>query len=719
MGKIVIMGKMKLLLWVVSCGILNFYNVSSQSIDREALVKRHNVKLEKFDTLASLSVGNGEFAFTVDATGLQTFPEYYEQGIPLGTQSQWGWHSFPNVNGYHLGEALKEYDFHGRKILYSAEIKTSDRNKAAANFLRANPHRLHLGIVGLELLKPDGSKIAMNEITNIHQVLDLWKGEIHSAFVVMDTPVEVTTYCHQDKDMISVEIKSPLLKRGLLKVKLQFPYPTGGYVDSGCDWTQPGKHISKLIEINHQMAVVERSIDSANYFSYVNWDGNARITEKKAHYFILSPNGDQDRFAFSCLFTTKSNVSTLPTFAETALNNLVSWKKFWMDGGAVDFTGSTDPRAPELERRVVLSQYLTKVNCAGSVPPQETGLTYNSWYGKFHTEMHWWHAAHFAFWNRFDLLEKSLSWYQTVLPKARDIAKRQGFDGVRWPKMTDPTGNDCPSSVGAVLIWQQPHILYFAEMCYRHYQDKTTLEKYKNLVFETADFMASYAWYDKDNNRYLLGPALIPAQERFDAKVTINPPFELEYWYWGLATAQQWRERLNMPRNKKWDEILSKLSVLAQLNGIYLGAESAPDTYTFPRYTTDHPAVLGAYGLLPGSRLVDSTTMCRTFNYIWENWKWKETWGWDFPFTAMTATRLGMPEKAIDTLFMDIQKNTYLKNGHNYQDARLRIYLPGNGGLLSAIAMMCAGYDGCETKNPGFPKNGKWIVRWENLNPMP
>ena len=27
----------------------------------------------------------------------------------------------------------------------------------------------------------------------------------------------------------------------------------------------------------------------------------------------------------------------------------------------------------------------------------------------------------------------------------------------------------------------------------------------------------------------------------------------------------------------------------------------------------------------------------------------------------------------------------------DYQDDRLRVYLPGNGGLLAAVAMMCAG----------------------------
>ena len=75
--------------------------------------------------------------------------------------------------------------------------------------------------------------------------------------------------------------------------------------------------------------------------------------------------------------------------------------------------------------------------------------------------------------------------------------------------------------------------------------------------------------------------------------------------------------------------------------------------------------------------------MKNTYNLILKVWKWNTTWGWDFPMTAMTAARLNMPEKAIDALFMPIKNNTYLPNGHNYQDGRLRLYLPGNGGLLA------------------------------------
>ena len=75
-------------------------SAASHGIDRRALVTRHNVILTQADPLTPLSVGNGEFAFTADITGLQTFPEYHEKGMPLGTQSQWGWHEAPNPSNY-------------------------------------------------------------------------------------------------------------------------------------------------------------------------------------------------------------------------------------------------------------------------------------------------------------------------------------------------------------------------------------------------------------------------------------------------------------------------------------------------------------------------------------------------------------------------------------------------------------------------------------------
>lgn len=97
-------------------------------------------------------------------------------------------------------------------------------------------------------------------------------------------------------------------------------------------------------------------------------------------------------------------------------------------------------------------------------------------------------------------------------------------------------------------------------------------------------------------------------------------------------------------------------------------------------------------------------------------WKWNDTWGWDFPLVAMAAARLHLPEKAVDALLMPIKTNTYLVNGHNYQDDRLTIYLPGNGGVLNAVALMCTGADADKEINIGFPKS--WKVKLEGLKKM-
>jgi len=712
-----------------------WFNADAQKtvtkIDRKAVVERHKVINTKADPLSSLTVGNGRFAFTVDVTGLQTFPEYYEKGVPLGTQSEWGWHSFKDTAGYKFEESLKTYHINGRDITYGVQVNEPKRSKDAANWFRENPHRLQLGNLGLLILKKDGTEAGVDDIKNIHQELNPWTGEIKSHFTVEGEAVDVVTYGHQEKDAVAAQVNSNLVKEGRLKVRLRFPYPTNQFTDMGVNYKDADKHSSKTEYNEPNYSFIRHTLDKFTYYTNLYWTGGGFLKQTKPHDFLLTPSKSSNCIEINCEFVDPKHDDRIllspigakkyadGMFAATLSSSTTEWKKYWMRGGAVDFSGSTDKRAFELERRIILSQYLLKAQEAGKYPPQETGLTYNSWYGKPHLEMHYWHDVHYPLWGREDLQERSMGWYKTIEPKAKAIAERQGFKGVRWPKMTDNAGDESPSSVGAFLIWQQPHYIYMAELDYRAHPTKETLLKYKDLVFADADFMASYAYFDKATNRYVLGPGLIPSQEVHNQATTINPPYELTYWHWALGAAQQWKERLGLPRDKQWDDVMNKLSSLPQQNGVYLAAESAPDSYTNPKNKTDHPSQLAAYGMMPYSKLMDTAIMHRTFDLIWKDWTWSHTWGWDFPMTAMAAARLNMPAKAIDALFMPVTTNTYLNNGHNYQDDRLTIYLPGNGGLLTAVAMMCAGWDGCTVKNPGFPKDGTWKVKWEGLRKMP
>ncbi|NSW93966.1 MAG: hypothetical protein HPY62_04555 [Bacteroidales bacterium] len=285
----------------------------------------------------------------------------------------------------------------------------------------------------------------------------------------------------------------------------------------------------------------------------------------------------------------------------------------------------------------------------------------------------------------------------------------QGYAGVRWPKMVGPDGRESPSTVGTYLIWQQPHPIFYAELLYQNSNNKKqVLDKYAKMVFATADFMSSYAWFDSTSSRYILGPMLIPAQESLRPETTINPSFELVYWYWALKTASEWKSRMNLEPDEKYNDVVKKISELPVLDNLYLCSEDTKDSYENPAYMSDHPIVAAVKGVMPGTDMVDDGILSRSLDMIKAKWNWQSTWGWDFSMLAMSAASIGRSELAIDFLMMDAPKNRYLLNGHNYQDARLSIYLPGNGGLLTAVAKMCL-YE-------QFPKNGKWNVRWENLN---
>jgi len=631
--------------------------------------------------------------------------------MPLCTMAQWGWHTSPRPPSL-TTEMLrpKLYETHGRKVGY---YTSSDGQSELFNWLRENPHRLHLGQIGLCFTGDRARAIEPGDISEIDQQLDLWRGVLTSRFKIFGESVLITTTVHPAHDLVAVTMSSQLIDRRGLGVRLTFPH--GSPTMQAADWNSPDKHQTKVLKSASNRLVLSRRLDADTYFVTLEWSRRAQLKAEHEHAYLLhsgSPDGS-NRLEFVVNFSPHLSSRGLPTPTAIIAESTRSWRRFWSDGAAVELAGSKDPRAVELERRVVLSQYLTAIQCAGSMPPQETGLTVNSWYGKFHLEMHWWHATHFALWKRLSLFEKSLGWYQSILPRARELASSQGYRGARWPKMVGPEGRDSPSPIGPLLIWQQPHPIFYAELCYRERPVRRTLEQYSELVFQSAEFMADYAFFDTRSSRYVLGPPVIPAQENHPASETWNPTFELAYWSYGLSVAQTWRRRLGQAPNETWDRVLHNLSPLPVRNGVYLAHENCPETFTERNY--DHPSMLGALGFLPGVG-VDAETMRRTLHKTISGWQWDRTWGWDYPLTAMTAARLGETKVAVDALLMTTEKNRYLPNGHNWQRQNLPCYLPGNGGLLYAVALMAGGWNGGpKTNAPGFPADGSWTVRAEGL----
>ncbi len=687
-------------------------------IDRYALVARSNPHVTAMNPLYALTLGNGRFAYTADVTGLQTFAEQYYDGLTLGTFSQWGWHSFPNVEGYRVEETLAVHPLPGQRDgIYSVSFPNGpERNAQASEWFRANPHRMHLGQVGF-------AAMGEGEVSDFDQTLDMWTGALHSDFKWRGVPVRVTTACHGERDIVSAEVTS----RARPAVTLRFPYPTGGATDGAASWTDDERHSTELISSSRRRAVLRRTVDSTVYYVEITWTGRARLAQEGRNRWTLTPAADH--WSFNVGFYEAQPETVQPDPAACLASAAEMWRDYWRSSGVIDFSGCTDPRAPRLEGRIVRSQYLMRAQEAQDYPPAETGLTYNTWYGKFHLEMLMWHSFQYALWGHPELLERQLQWFkQAALPGARAIAERQGFPGVRWMKMTDPSAVEAPSQIGPFLIWQQPHLIYMAELIYRCHPSDAFLQEWADLIDQTAQFMAAFLNYDEATDRYVIRGACAAA-EAYKEDITVNPALELSYFHFGLSVAQKWRERLGQPRRAEWDDILAKLSPMASTpDGIYLPAERGKGIPDFAQLPADSvfyakatsPEHLSALGVLPFCRVMDYEKMQKTLQRASENWDWDHLQsGWNFPTLAMNATRVMRPDVAVRALTVNDREDLLLPSGNNYRSDRLRTYMPANGGLLLAAALMCAGWDGCPVDNPGFPKDGTWEVRWEGLLPMP
>lgn len=702
---------MKKLISLVSLFCLSVFlplSVMGEPIDREAVVKRHRVCTTGTLLKSPAQVGNGKFAFGMDITGLQTF-------VPFNTLSDWSWHSFP------LPEGMRAEDYrpvvvetHGKKIAY--ELRNPDQPELS-EWLTKNPHRYNLGRIGFRLLREDGTEAREIDLGNARQEIDLWTGVVYSRFELNRKEVKVRTVCHPDKDMIGVSIESELLNDGNMSIYLDFPYPDGRYFKHyiGRYDTISG-HTSTFEKLAPNSVRIARTMDDTHYYATLDWTGPATFSREseKAHTFLLQPR-HTSTFSFTCCFSPEPVADVTEPVASIERKSAVSWEKYWRSGAAVDLSGSKDPRWLELERRIVLSQYLMRANESGLFPPQESGLVNNGWFGRFHFEMIWWHGVHYGLWNRMECFDNYLNVYKDFMPEALERAKSEGRSGARWPKCTGNFNREWPGSAHAYLIWHEPHPIYFAEMQYRQKPVPETLEKWKDVVLNTADYMADYLFYDKKTKQYVLGPPVVVVSENTDPLQTINPIFELGYFRYGLRTALEWADRLGLSekRTKKWKEVLSKMAPLPVADGVYTTYESIPDMWT--KYTYEHPALTGVYGMLPGDG-VDLPTFKRTLEKVSKEWQFNRIWGWDFPMLAMAAARTGQPALAIDMLM-------HPSAGFQFDEHGLATggpfpYFPSNGALLTAVAMMCGGWDGSEGEAPGFPKDGSWTVRYEGFVPM-
>ncbi len=244
--------------------------------------------------------------------------------------------------------------------------------------------------------------------------------------------------------------------------------------------------------------------------------------------------------------------------------------------------------------------------------------------------MYFWHSAHWALWNNWDILRRSSSVYDRFLrgSLARSQTQQGWSSGARWPKMTDPSGRSAPGQINNLLIWQQPHPLIFAEYEYRSFPTRQTLEKWETVVRETANWMSAFAWFNESTGVYDLGPPLYVVSEDTSPNVTQNPAFELAYWRFGLGIAENWMNKLGREVPDSWVDVKNNLAKLPADGDTYMVYEGIEQSFwDDPAFTSDHPALVGLHGWLPPTEGLNVTMAKVTAEKVWIHWNVTDFWG--------------------------------------------------------------------------------------------
>ncbi|KAF4960216.1 hypothetical protein FGADI_1236 [Fusarium gaditjirri] len=297
-----------------------------------------------------LQVGNGNFAFSVDTTGMQTY-------LHFNTMSRWTWHNDTEPPG----EPVNAYigvskETHGRNVSYDLP----DPNLPdIPQWLLGNSNRINLGRIGLRF---NDDTLSSSSISNTYQELDLWHGTIISTFMINDAKGKVMTQGNFESDAVVFTIDPELIEWGKPKVELDFPYPPVHTTKHKNEvfvgvYDFPTNHSTKLsTDLKIYLAYIYHN-PGDKYYVNLRWPKKELLelrrldlqgsTKPTAHRYVLSSRHG-NTIAFMAHFSPDKRVLDLPSTIDR--RNRAGWQDYWRQGGFVDLTESTNPNATELQR---------------------------------------------------------------------------------------------------------------------------------------------------------------------------------------------------------------------------------------------------------------------------------------------------------------------------------------------------------------------------------
>lgn len=582
---------------------------------------KYNLKFNHIDSKNPVTIGNGDFAITLDQTGTQSLYEIYKD-IPLSTMSNKNWF-------YKDKKDIKPSYVDGKAyMLFNLD------NDPNYQINRQYPFKYSF----MQILLYDNDKlIDINNIKDVKQELDLYKGIVTSSFNYKEKINKTISFIYQDHDEFNFKLQSDNLN-----LALKFNYPS---------YTKNGYRLDILPNVLVKEDRITLLYDDKNSLSFK--------LKSSSNYQIVE----------NTLIFDDNNVSFSLALDEIKEGKLLD--EFWKCDNGIIIDNE------ELVKKMVLSKYLLHVNSTGIYPPQESGLTYNCWNSKFHLEMHLIHSLWNIYNNHVGDLVKSFDYYLSIMSSSLKRASLNGYKGLRFPKMTGPDGEDSPSNIGPLLIWQAPHILFMLQEIYYLYNKENIIKKYEPLISGTIDFMISFLTL-KDSKYQMLDP-LLEACESIPLDRCQNPSFELEYWRYTLERQPKIDTVLYGHQRYDYLDITSKIITPKEDDGIYLKTYGVIDKYDLYK---DHPTE-GFLMSFFKSKIVDKEKMVKTIDYILKNMDLSSYWGWDFPFLGLSLLNCGEIEKSIEVTQLNTINNQYLYNGYNTSPRDdLKAYLPGNGAFL-------------------------------------
>lgn len=647
---------------------------------------RHPIVLKKGSKAPVIPIGNGELCFTGDRSGLQ--------GTAGNTMAHWAWHSFPLPEGVNESQLSETGSFNTGRLQGDGRDDFSGCGETVRSYMFDNQHLFNLA--RLCFSDENGAPLPEDTFDGAESVCDIVSGLVTSVHYENGIRIKTETCVHGTEDILGIRISCGGSRPSVLLV---FPYPSlkPGIGVSG-SFGLYDRH-STSVSADGPVIRISRNVDGFRYYADVSVNGMRYDADPALHRIIFHTVSEEASLVIR--FTPDVSHASLPSFDDVLKSSAAEAERFRENGGAIDVSGSTNGKWFEFERRMVLSRYLERVQSRGSWPCAEAGLMFmDGWRSQFHMEMVYWHTAHFYMWNDPEANDRQLNCYRSFLPMAEKLAAQLGYRGAKWGKSCTPTGRTAPWEGNLALLWKQPHPMTFAELEYRNRPTRETLEKWADILDRTAEHMADYVTVDRDGY-YHLRPSMPPSELGF----TYDTLFDLVYWKWGLEEAQLWRERMGRERVPEWDDIAEHMAPLPEKDGLYIRSPEYTETYTKQNY--EHPDMVGILGMIPQTDYVSRSKVRDSLVAVWEKWDRNRIWGWDFPWIAMCASRVGEPSIAVDAMLsVDMDEAGASARG-SYP------YLPANGGFLYAAAMMAVGP--CGENAPGFDSADGWVVRSENI----